>query len=52
MIPSEKDKMDCLRLAVSVIIPRHTVEARSAADMIVTMAAKFYEFVSKDEPRK
>jgi len=52
MIPIEKDRLECLRLAVSLVIPRHTVTADKVADLVVQTAERFHKFVSDDGARK
>lgn len=52
MIPVEKDRLECLRLAVVLMTPKsNTCPADSAAKLVVNAAEKFYEFVIKDAKR-
>lgn len=46
MIAEDKDRLDCLKLAVSLVIPRQGVTNDKMADTVIDAAKKFYEFVS------
>ncbi len=48
MIPSDKDRFECLKLAVGMFVNRQTVGAEKVADHVVQAAEKFYKFVRDD----
>lgn len=52
MIVSEKDRLECLKLAVALVIPRHTIGADKLATEVLAAAQKFFEFISKTEDAK
>ncbi len=48
MIPSDKDRFECLKLAVSLILPRQGLAIDKLADLVVQAAEKFHKFVSEN----
>lgn len=46
MIATDKDRFECLKLAVSIFIPRQGITLPQIADEIVKTADKFHKFVS------
>lgn len=52
MIPSEKDRLECLKLAVSLVIPRHNIGQEKLAETVLQTAQQFFAFISKTEDAK
>ena len=50
MIPSEKDRLECLRLAVMLYVPKSSQLSPGEIVVRVTAAAEaFHEFISSEE---
>lgn len=50
MIPSEKDRLECLRLAVGLFQPRASaMKTDDLASAVVKAAEEFHAFVSKEK---
>lgn len=52
MIPSDKERFECLRLAVSLFIPigsKGDIKAALIHSYVIDAAKAFYEFTTNDE---
>lgn len=50
MIPAEKDRMECLRLAVTLMIPKSSgMRTAELAAQVLDAARQFHQFVTLDE---
>lgn len=52
MIAEDKDRLECLRLAVQIFMPKANGTSNDkVADMVVDTAVKFYKFATKGESK-
>lgn len=47
MIPDDKDRLECVRMAMALFIPRtNNIKADDIADHVIAAARKFYDFAT------
>lgn len=50
MIQNEKDRLDCLKLAVSLFIPKNQMKPDEVSKHVIDAATAFVQFVENPSP--